>query len=264
MPGATTPTSTGYEKFAPFYDAFTAESDYEAWTGHVLALARSLGLHGDSLLDVACGTGNSFRPFLARGFRVTGCDLSRTMLDEAARKAPEATFVHADMCELPALGRFDLVTCFDDSINYLLDEPQLAGALRSIAANLSPDGIALFDLNTLLAYRTTFASDSVSERGGLLFVWHGESTADAPAGCRTAARIDVFVRREHELYERISSLHAQRHFPRDRVIALLGEAGLECVGVHGLLDDGALVPEADELRHLKVLYAARPAKGGDA
>jgi SAM-dependent methyltransferase len=264
MPGVTTPSSTGYEEFAPFYDAFTAGSDYEAWTGHVLALARSLGLRGDSLLDIACGTGKSFLPFLARGFRVTGCDASQAMLAEAARKAPQATLVHADMRELPALGRFDLVTCFDDSLNYLLDEPQLAGAFHSVAANLSPTGIALFDLNTLLAYRTTFARDSVSERNGLLFAWHGESSPQAPGGCRTAARIDVFVGREHELYERISSLHAQRHFPRERVIALLGEAGLECPGVHGVLDDGTPVPEADELRHLKVLYAARPAKGGDA
>ena len=69
--------------------------------------------------------------------------------------------------------------------------------------------------------------------------------------------------REAGIYERVTTLHAQRHFPRERVTALLGRAGLECVGVHGVLDDGALDAEADELRHLKVLYVARLAKGGD-
>ena len=65
------------------------------------------------------------------------------------------------MRELPVLGGFDLVTCFDDSLNHLLEEDDLAAALASMAANLEPTGLLLFDLNTLLAYRTTFAADSV-------------------------------------------------------------------------------------------------------
>ena len=64
-------------------------------------------------------------------------------------------------------------------------------------------------------------------------------------------------------YERVSTRHAQRHFPPHRVTALLARAGLECLGVHGVLGDGSHVPEPDETRHLKVMYAARLAKGGD-
>ena len=44
-----------------FYDAFTAASDYESWTAHVLALAESW-LGREAVLDVACGTGKSFCP----------------------------------------------------------------------------------------------------------------------------------------------------------------------------------------------------------
>ena len=100
----------------------------------MLELAARHGWRGQTLLDLACGTGKSFLPFLRRGFDVTGCDSSSAMLAEAARKAPEATLVHADLRELTMLGRFDLVTCFDDSLNYLLDEDDLAAALRSVAA----------------------------------------------------------------------------------------------------------------------------------
>ena len=72
-------------------------------------------------LDLACGTGKSFLPFLRRGFDVTGCDSSSAMLAEAARKAPEAKLVHADLRDAARMvGRFDLVNCFDDSLNYLL------------------------------------------------------------------------------------------------------------------------------------------------
>src|ERR687895_209049 len=106
-------TSEEYDAFAPYYDAFTAGSDYEAWTRHVLELAHRLGLRGTSLLDLACGTGKSFVPFLRRGFAVTGCDVSPGMLAEARRKAPGAALVRADLRELGSIGRFDLVTCFD-------------------------------------------------------------------------------------------------------------------------------------------------------
>jgi SAM-dependent methyltransferase len=255
--------SLGYEAFAPYYDAFTAGSDYEAWTSHVLALAGEYGFSGTRLLDVACGTGKSFIPFLARGFEVTACDVSPAMLAEAARKASAAQLVEADMRELPELGEFDLVTCFDDSLNHLTDVDELRAALASMAANLAPAGLLLFDLNSLLAYRTTFAVDTVTAHGGTTFVWRGESSADAPPGCEAAASIDVFAPRDDGLYQRSSSRHRQRHFPPHRVTGLMVTAGLDCLGVHGVLDDGSHVAEVDETRHLKVMYAARPAKGGD-
>ena len=259
MAEAATAVSTlrEYDAFAPFYDAFTAESDYEKWTGYMLELAERLGLRGRTLLDLACGTGKSFVPFIERGFEVTACDLSSAMLAEAARKAPEATLFEADVRELGSVGGFDLVTCFDDSLNYLLDERDLARALDSIALNLSPAGIALFDLNTLLAYRTTFARDSVADRDGTLFAWRGESSSEAAPGCRAEARIDIFRPSGNGLYERVSVRHAQRHFPPVRVTALIAGVGLDCIGVHGVERDGRPVPELDETRHLKVLYACR-------
>ena len=155
-----------YESFAPFYDSFTAGSDYELWTSHVLDLAYRHGLTGTRLLDVACGTGKSFLPFLGRGFEATGADASPAMLAEAARKTADAVLVEADMRTLPVLGRFDLVVCFDDSLNHLLDEADLTAALRSMAANLAPAGLLMFDMNTLLAYRTHVRGRSrLRERG---------------------------------------------------------------------------------------------------
>lgn len=254
----------GYEDFAKFYDAFTAGSDYEAWTANVLELAQGYGLSGSRALDVACGTGKSFVCLLRHGFSVTGCDSSAAMLAEAARKAPDVALLEADMRDLPALGSFDLVTCFDDSLNHLLDEDGLAAAFASMAANLGAGGLLMFDLNTLRAFRTTFARDTVFTGDGTVFICRGHASPDAPPGCEASVRIDAFVARDDGGYDRLGTRQDQRHFPPHRVVALLAEAGLECLGVHGVLDDGALVPSADETRELKLLYAAKHAKGGDA
>jgi 2-polyprenyl-3-methyl-5-hydroxy-6-metoxy-1,4-benzoquinol methylase len=66
-----------YDVAADVYDDFTAHHDYEGWTALIERLARAHGLAGGRLLDVGCGTGNSFLPFLERGYQVTACDISQ-------------------------------------------------------------------------------------------------------------------------------------------------------------------------------------------
>jgi len=256
-------TCAAYDAFAPYYDSFTSESDYDAWGRETLAHARRHGLRGERLLDLACGTGMSFVPFLARGFDVTACDFSTAMLAEAARRAPDASLVHADIRALPDLGGFDLVTCFDDALNYLLSGEELAAAFEGMERSLAPDGVAIFDLNSLLAYRTTFAVDSVTDQDDLVFAWRGRCSRHAPPGCEAVADLDVFEPAEAGLWSRARVTHRQRHFERERVEELLEAAGLECVSVAGVLPDCSLVEPADEAVHPKVVYTARHRRGGD-
>src|SRR5215217_3423061 len=63
------------------------EHEYEPWTANLQRRAEAAGLRGRRLLDVACGTGKSFLPFLARGFSVTAVDVSPRMVALAAAKA---------------------------------------------------------------------------------------------------------------------------------------------------------------------------------
>jgi ubiquinone/menaquinone biosynthesis C-methylase UbiE len=114
--------AAAYEVLAPYYDVFTAGYAYEQWIAAIEDRALALGLRGRRALDLACGTGNSTGPLLARGYSVVACDISPGMIEVAQRKYPEAanSFLVADMRRLPELGRFDLVLCLDDAINYLL------------------------------------------------------------------------------------------------------------------------------------------------
>jgi len=99
-----------YDGLAPAYDAFTAGHDHAAWTRDLEALARAAGLRGRRLLDVACGSGKSFLPFLERGWEVTACDLSPAMAALAADKAQGRARVEVhDMRALPVLDRKSVV-----------------------------------------------------------------------------------------------------------------------------------------------------------
>jgi len=189
----TDPAAEAYEALAPFYDAYTAGYDYERWLGNLEPTARELGLEGHRLLDVACGTGKSFVPMLARGYEVTACDISPAMVECAREHAGDRPVdLHvADMRELPLLGTFDVATCLDDALNYLLTDAELEGALAGIARNLRPGGILVFDVNTLSTYRDVFASDSEMECGDALFSWRGTGDRAAPPGALSAAGGEV-------------------------------------------------------------------------
>jgi SAM-dependent methyltransferase len=250
------PALAAYEALGPDYDAFTAHHDYELWTLGLEALATRHGLTGRRLLDVACGTGKSFLPFLERGWEVTACDISPAMLAEARRKAGGRASLHViDARSLPALGSFDFVCCLDDVANYLTDPAELEQAFRRIRANLAPAGLLLFDANTLATYRGFFGETVAVERDGRLMVWQG-SAGDLGEGGLAEATLDV-VRPNGAAWDRRTSRHLQRHHPERRVRRLLRAAGLECVAVYGQFPDVRFEQPLDELRHSKAIYIAR-------
>jgi SAM-dependent methyltransferase len=261
------PAEEAYARLAPHYDELTREHDYEGWTRHLEDGARLFGLSGSRLLDAACGTGKSFLPFLGRGYSVTGCDISAEMVALASAKAPEAELFVADIRALDPVGSFDLVTCLDDSLNYLIDDGDLEAAFASLERNLAPAGVVVFDVNTLSTYRTTFACDMTLDAPDGLLVWRGRCDGEAEPGCVAELLIEAFVETGDGTYERITTRHLQRHHPRVDVEGALDAAGLRAVGVFGLLPDGSLdtATEADEdLHHKLIYYAQRVAKGGDS
>jgi SAM-dependent methyltransferase len=241
-----------YDAFAASYDDFNHRYMYESWTGKLLGLAQDAGLEGDRLLDVGCGTGLSFLALLERGYRVTGCDISPAMLAEAEAKVGDRVALSvADMRDLPRFGRFDLVWAVNDAINYLDTAGELQATLAGMKRNLASSGVVLFDVNTLLAYRTFFSRRVEVEHAGRSFVWSGLGSANgAGAGGTFEANF------EGDGDGVTAHTHRQRHFPEAAVLAAIKGAGLTCDEVAGELE-GVLTEGVDEEVHTKAVYVCR-------
>jgi ubiquinone/menaquinone biosynthesis C-methylase UbiE len=122
-----------YDSRAPEYDEWYlgtgrfAERDRPGWDKEIEALRRTLeALPPAKTLDVACGTG-----FLTRHLpgEVIGLDQSESMLEEARRQAPNATYLAGDALSLPFEdGSFERV--FTGHFYGHLEEPEREQFLR--------------------------------------------------------------------------------------------------------------------------------------
>lgn len=100
-----------YRRIARFYDTLVDPPN---------AVLRSIGLAmipprpGMRVLEVGCGTGSNLRLYERAGCRITGVDLSPSMLDVARSKLSEDADLR--LCDAAAVpypsGSFDLVTAF--------------------------------------------------------------------------------------------------------------------------------------------------------
>jgi SAM-dependent methyltransferase len=255
------PTCAAYEVLAPFYDSYTRQFGHDRWLANLEAIAIDHGLRGNRMLDVGCGTGKSFLPMLARGYEVTGCDLSPAMVERARDAAGGAAeVVVADARDLPVLGRFDLVTSLDDALNYVLSDEELGMTFAGVARNLRPGGLFVFDLTSIAAYRKYFAMDTVSEDGNALFCWRGEGDPENTApGSIEGSVIEVFSTDDGECWRRHSSRHVQRHHRPEVVCDLLASCGLELLSRRGQMTGAQIDAVGDDERHTKLVYFARRA-----
>jgi SAM-dependent methyltransferase len=257
-------TERAYDELAPAYDLLTGDYDHERWIAAIERLAVAHGAVGRRLLDVACGTGKSFLPWLERGYRVTANDVSPEMVRIARLKAGHRAIVETiDMRELPWLGEFDVVTCLDDAINHLLDEADVVAALSGMARNLAPGGVVVFDANTFAAYQDV--PDHVVEDAARLVVWRGEGATLADPGGEVEVRMELLSARGDDLWARSTVRWRHRHYPLELLRELAEAAGLRVLAVHGQSPGAVLHDAADELHHRKALFVCagdEPRGGG--
>jgi SAM-dependent methyltransferase len=243
-----------YDALAPFYDSFTSDYEYERWLRSLEDWSKKIGLRGHDALDVGCGTGKSFLPLIHRGYRVTACDISVEMVRRARTRAQGAAHVVvADMRSLPWISKFDLITCLDDAVNYLLSAEELEAALSSMWATLRPGGILLFDTNSLGTYRETFGSTFERRDEDLRFRWRGAADAATAPGSVCEATLEVIDGTERS----ITTRHVQRHWPVSVLRHLASRVGFHIVQFRGQVTGGRLVGEPDEICHTKVVCLAK-------
>lgn len=157
-----------YDRFAAYYDEYMAHVDYQSWVNLLLDLTnRRLARRPERILDMACGTATVSCELVKRGLTVEAFDLSPWMLVQAAQKANTPALYWYDMLKPLPTGRYDLIICLFDSVNYLENLDLLPGFFANVRQALTPEGVFIFDVATRANSREFFADFiNVEEKPG--------------------------------------------------------------------------------------------------
>ncbi|HXH84478.1 MAG TPA: class I SAM-dependent methyltransferase [Candidatus Tectomicrobia bacterium] len=127
-----------------------------------------------SVLDIACGTGPHLARLAARGFRMTGLDLSARNIEflraRLAARGRSADLIVGDMTDFRLARPVDAAICMQDSQGHLLTNEQLLAHLRAVARNLRRGGLYVFDRYMASSWTDPARAWSWSRRRGGLIV----------------------------------------------------------------------------------------------
>ncbi|MFM6963441.1 MAG: bifunctional demethylmenaquinone methyltransferase/2-methoxy-6-polyprenyl-1,4-benzoquinol methylase UbiE [Micrococcales bacterium] len=127
-----------FDAVAPTYDRTNdvlSLGQDRIWRTKVRAAVAAAS--GQSILDLAAGTGTSSVSFLKPGVRVVASDFSEGMLAEGRKRHPQIEFVYADATNLPFKDAEFHATTISFGLRNVVDVPK---ALREMYRVTKPGG----------------------------------------------------------------------------------------------------------------------------
>ncbi|MCC8199445.1 MAG: class I SAM-dependent methyltransferase [Tannerellaceae bacterium] len=102
-----------------------------------------------NILELCCGTGRLTIPLTQEGYKITGVDISTSMLKQAKEKANELDapirFITSDIRALDLPEMYDIIFIPFNSIHHLYTNQDLFHVLTGVKKHLKKDGYFLFD-----------------------------------------------------------------------------------------------------------------------
>ena len=139
-----------YRNFSYYYDEIMDEIEYKLWYEFIKPYLKD----DDSILDLACGTGTLPIILAQDGYKVCGLDLSSEAIYVAKEKTKmnhlDINYHVLDMSNFQLNEKFNVITCFFDSVNFL-NPIEVKKLLDMIDMHLLPNGYFIFDIFKFIA-----------------------------------------------------------------------------------------------------------------
>ena len=219
---------SGYGRFADFYDRLTENVRYDEIADAVEKYVARFGGRKGIALDLACGTGSLCEQLARRGFDVIGVDSSDGMLGAALDKKFDSglpiQYLKQDMTCLDMYGTIDVTVCTLDSIDHLPDKASVQRAFERVALFAYPDGLFIFDVNTLYKHKYVLAQNAYTyDMEGFFCAWQNQyNEADGSVDIY----LDIFEQLPDGHYDRISESFTEQVWSDREITEMLEKAGM--------------------------------------
>ena len=219
-----------YRDFARLY----ALGEYHKFSARMAELLPSVldqfQFEPANILDIACGEGTFAVAMSKQGIDIMGVDQSKEMLTIARKKAQvenvKVRFLQMDMRQLELTTTFDLVTCWFDSLNYLLTTNDLEQTFTGVIRHLNPGGFFIFDMNTIFwltnlakKYPTLIEKDT----SDIFQVHHHSYDVDTHIA---TFQLTGFLKNDDCWTRQVDETHHERGYTLDEIRECLTKAGL--------------------------------------
>jgi 2-polyprenyl-3-methyl-5-hydroxy-6-metoxy-1,4-benzoquinol methylase len=136
--------------------------------------AHGVDVHGEatfvrgftprSVLDAGCGTGRVAIELARHDIEVVGVDVDASMIAEARRRAPQLSWVQADLAVFDLARRFDVVV-LAGNVPLFTPEGTQDALIGSCAAHVSPGGVLIAGFQLDRGYALTDFDGSCTAAG---------------------------------------------------------------------------------------------------
>ena len=135
-----------YKKISYYFDEVVSSLDYDLWLEFIEPYLKN----GDTILDLACGSGTLLTMLKLKGYDCEGLDLSSDIIDIANEKAKinhlRIPYYVEDMTDFNLNKQYDMITCFFDSVNFLKTKEDIDNMFTCVKKHLKKGGLFIFDI----------------------------------------------------------------------------------------------------------------------
>lgn len=207
-----------YEEMSLFYDQLTLDQPYESW----LEIVNHFAENRTSILDIGCGTG-SLTSLLTDFDQIIGMDLSVDMLSIATQKSNKVNWIEGDMTEFELNQKFDVITIFCDSLNYLPEKDNVFTTFSHVFNHLETEGVFMFDVHTPFKMNTLFNNQSYIDESEKVFLAWEAVQGEEPLS--VWHDMSFFIKQDDNQYARFDESHYQRTYAEADYIEMLNNVG---------------------------------------
>ena len=228
-----------YRRFAGVYDQLNADLFSVEMAQKTFDLIERFEIPVENCLDLCCGTGTAVKIFSEAGFLAEGLDGSADMLKAARiklkRQKPKLYCQKLPRFAIPEkrgsrkLKKYDLITSFFDSLNYMLTSKDLKATFRSVSQHLDRGGHFIFDMNTPHALRYMWDDQVHTDlKEDIGIIWQSRYNPLT----KSAACYATFFVKEGRHWTRFDEVHVEAGYSNSEIRRLLKETGFRVRGLY--------------------------------
>ncbi len=229
-----------YQKFAKYYDqVYDSFYDYKKECDNLEKLFKEFSkTPPKDILDIGCGTGSHAIELTKRGYKVTGIDFSKAMIDKGMKKARnekvEIDFQVMDMRNMEFSSKFDMVICMFGVYDYLIKDEDINLFFNGLISSLKKNSLFIFEFwnkeEATQGYRNWVKCKDNSK--GITIIRLAESRFNPKTNISTV-RMEFFSFDKSRVLDSFVETHKLRSYSVSEIKHILSDNGFDLIRIFG-------------------------------